>query len=176
MSRFYSKKEILLRIIWYWVNPVFFRYTPRLLYGWRNFILRMMGARIGKQVKIFPSARITFPWLLNIKNKAVISWGVRIYNLGTITIGEKTVISQYAHLCGGTHDTKNPGFKLLRTGLEIGNNVWIAADAFIGPDVFIGDNSIVGARAVVTKNVDAGTIVAGNPAKVIGVNILTDSK
>jgi len=127
-----------------------------------------MGARIGKNVRIYPSACITFPWLLEVNDKAVISWGVKIYNLGWTSIGERTVISQFAHLCGGTHDIKNPGFKLLRTGLKIGKNVWIATDAFIGPNVQIDDNAVVGARAVVIKNVEAGTIVGGNPAKIIG--------
>jgi putative colanic acid biosynthesis acetyltransferase WcaF len=169
MSRFYSRKEIILRLIWSLINLFFFRCSPRLLYGWRNFLLRLMGAKIGRGVKIFPSAIITFPWLLEIKDKAVISWGVRIYNLGKITIGEKTIISQYAHLCGGTHDIKKPGFVLLRTGLEIGDGVWIAADAFIGPDVHIGERAIVGARAVVVKDIEPGNIVAGNPAKKIGM-------
>jgi putative colanic acid biosynthesis acetyltransferase WcaF len=127
-----------------------------------------MGANIGHGVKIYPSAIITFPWLLEIKDKSVISWGVRIYNLGRISIGKKTIISQFAHLCGGTHDIKNPGFDLLRTGLEIGNSVWIASDAFIGPGVRIGDNAVIGARAVVVKDVAPCTIVAGNPAKKIG--------
>lgn len=128
-----------------------------------------MGAKIGKKVRIFPSVKITFPWLLEVDDRAVISWGVRIYNLDKISIGKKTVISQFAHLCGGTHDLKNPGFKLKRTELKIGNGVWIAADAFIGPNVHIGDNSVVGARAVVTKDIETGKIVAGNPAKIIGV-------
>jgi putative colanic acid biosynthesis acetyltransferase WcaF len=175
MSRYYSKKEIFLRLIWAPVNFFFFRCSPRLMYNWRNFLLRLMGARIGNGVKIFPSALITFPWLLEIKDKTVVSWGVRIYNLGKITIGEKTVISQHAHLCGGTHDIKNSGFVLLRTGLKIGNGVWIAADAFIGPNVNIGDYSVVGARAVVVKDVDPGNIVAGNPAKKIGVRNIPDN-
>jgi putative colanic acid biosynthesis acetyltransferase WcaF len=175
MSKYYSNKEIVLRYIWLFIQPVLFRYSPRLFYSWRNAILRVLGAKIGKSVKIYPSAIITFPWLLEVNDRAVISWGVKIYNLGRISIGEKTVISQFAHLCGGTHDTENPGFKLIRSEIEIGNMVWIAADAFIGPDVHIGDNAIVGARAVVIKNVEAGTIVAGNPAKVIGVHKIANS-
>jgi len=127
-----------------------------------------MGAKIGKGVKIFPSAIITFPWLLEVGDRTIISWGVKVYNLGKISIGSRTVVSQYAHLCGGTHDFRNPGFKLVRSGLEIGNGVWIATEAFIGPALHIGDNSVVGARAVVVKDVEPYTVVAGNPAKKIG--------
>lgn len=176
MSRYYSHKEIILRMIWSFVNLLFFRYSPRLLYGWRNFLLRLLGATIGHGVKIYPSAIITFPWLLEIKDEVVISWGVKIYNLGRISIGEKTVISQFAHLCGGTHDIRNPGFVLLRKGLEIGNCVWIAAEAFIGPDVHIGDYAVVGARAVVIKDVEPRSIVAGNPAKKIGIHNIYNSQ
>jgi putative colanic acid biosynthesis acetyltransferase WcaF len=49
----------------------------------------------------------------------------------------------------------------------IGSGIWIAAEAFIGPSVIIGNNAVVAARAVVVKNVDANTIVGGNPAKFI---------
>lgn len=130
-------------------------------------ILRIFGATIGKNVKIYPSARIMYPWLLRIEDHVVISWDVKVYNLGQITVGSRTIVSQYSHLCGGTHDYASPDFTLLRTGLTIGSNVWIAADAFIGPGVSIGNNAIVGARSVVLKDVEADTLVLGNPAQVI---------
>lgn len=167
MNKYYSNKEHILRQIWNIVCPLFFRYSPRLLYSWRNLVLSIMGAKIGKNVQIYPSAIITYPWLLEIGDGSVIAWNVRIYNLGVIKIGQNTIISQHAHLCGGTHDTSKPGFILQRTGLMIGNNVWIASDAFIGPRVTVGDNSIVAARSVVTKDVEPFTIVGGNPASVI---------
>lgn len=167
MSRFYSKKELRLRIIWGVVYPIFFKLSPRLCYGWRNMILRLMGAKIGRNVRIFPSAVITFPWLLEVENDVVISWDVRVYNLGFTKIGEQSVISQHAHLCGGTHDFEKSGFVLLRTGLIIGRRVWIAADAFVGPGVNVGDDSVVAARAVVVKNVEPNTLVGGNPARII---------
>ena len=165
MPKYYSNKETFLRIVWAFIEPVFFRLSPRLFYGWRNFILRLFGAKIGRGVKIYPSAKITFPWLLIVEDNVVISWHVKVYNLGPVFIGSRTVISQYAHLCGGTHDFQNPDFLLLRTGLRIGANVWVAADAFVGPGVNIGDNVVVGARSVVLRDVEANTLVAGNPAK-----------
>jgi putative colanic acid biosynthesis acetyltransferase WcaF len=130
-----------------------------------------MGSKIGKDVKIFPSVDITFPWLLEIGDKSVIAWNVIIYNLGFVKIGTQTIISQNAHLCGGTHDITHPGFVLMRTGLTIGDKVWIAADAFIGPSVTVGDNSIVAARAVVIRDVDSQSLVGGNPAKFINKTV-----
>ena len=164
----YSNQEYLMRILWALIYILFFQISPRLFYGWRNFILRIMGARIGKNVKIYPSARIMYPWLLEIGNNTTISWDVKVYNLAFSKIGNNTMISQYSHLCGGTHDFRSPDFDLIRTGFTIGNNVWIAADAFVGPGVTVNDNAVVAARAVVIKDVEAGTIVGGNPAKVIG--------
>ena len=50
----------------------------------------------------------------------------------------------------------------------IGKNVWIGAGATVLPGVTVGDNAVIGAGSVVTKNVEADTVVAGNPAKPIG--------
>ena len=92
---------------------------------------------------------------------------VEVYNLGPIEVGDHTVISQNTHLCNGTHDYKDPSLPLVRPDMTIGSGVWVCADAFIGPGVTIGANALVGARAVVTRDVPADMIVAGNPAKVI---------
>jgi putative colanic acid biosynthesis acetyltransferase WcaF len=130
-------------------------------------ILRSFGATIGDRVQIHPSAKIMLPWLLSVEDDVVVSWNVNIYNLGVITIGAHSVISQFAHLCGGTHDYTTDRFALLRSGLTIGRNVWIAADAFIGPGVSIGNNCVVAARAVVVHDVPDNTLVAGSPARPI---------
>ncbi len=163
----YTPKEYLLRFLWACVWPVF-RCSPRLLYGWRNLLLRIFGARIGRGVRIYPSADIMFPWNLEIGDQTVISWKVILYNLGKITIGSSTIISQYVHLCAGNHDYRSPDFKLLKTPIVIGSKVWIAADAFIGPGVSVGDNAVVYARAVVVKDVPENAVVAGHPAGVVG--------
>ena len=90
-----------------------------------------------------------------------------VYNLGPVSIGAHTVLSQDAYVCAGTHDYSRPDLPLLRPPIIIGAGVWVCAKAFIGPGVTIADNVVVGACAVVTKNVPADVIVQGNPALVV---------
>ena len=90
-----------------------------------------------------------------------------IYNLGPVTIGENVTVSQRAHLCAGTHDATDPTMPLLKPPIAVADQVWICADAFVGPDVTVHEGAVVGARAVAVADVDAWTVVAGNPARVI---------
>jgi len=53
--------------------------------------------------------------------------------------------------------------------VRIGRNVWIGFEACVLPGVIIGEGSIVGARSVVTENVPPFTVIAGNPARIVGV-------
>jgi putative colanic acid biosynthesis acetyltransferase WcaF len=109
------------------------------------------------------------PWNIEIGDYAAVGERAILYALGHIKIGKRTTISQGAHLCAGTHDWHDPAMPLVKSAIEIGADSWLCADVFIGPGVNIGDHAIVGARAVVMKDVPPGIIVAGNPARQIGV-------
>lgn len=162
----YSYKEYLLRILWWLIQPLF-KYSPRLLYSWRNFLLTCFGAKISRSARIYPSCQITFPWNLEIGSGTTVAWNVRIYNLGLVAVGENVVISQYSHLCAGTHDYSTSDFKLLKPKIIVKDNVWIAADVFVGPGVSIENGCVIAARSVVVKNTEANSLYAGNPAKKI---------
>jgi putative colanic acid biosynthesis acetyltransferase WcaF len=162
----YTPIEYGKRFIWFLINPLF-RYSPRLLYGWRNTLLRLLGANIGQRVRLYPSVNITFPWNLEIGNDVEIGWEVKLYNLGKISIGNDVIISQYTHICAGSHNYKSPDFTLLKKPISIGSGVWIASDVFVGPGVSINNDSVVLARSVVVKDVPGEVIVGGHPAKVI---------
>jgi putative colanic acid biosynthesis acetyltransferase WcaF len=108
-----------------------------------------------------------YPWLLEVGDWVSIADGVTIYNLGRVRIGSHSAISQGSHICAGSHDYARADLPLTRPPITIGAGVWVAADAFVGPGVTVGDNSVVGARAVVTRDVPPGVVVAGNPARVI---------
>ena len=127
----------------------------------------MFGAQVASNVQVYPSVVVKIPWNLEIGEGSAIGASVIIYNLGSVFIGRNVTISQYAHLCAGTHDYRDSSFPLVKTPIRINDGAWICSDAFVGPNVTVGKSAIVGACAVVVKDVAASTIVAGNPARVI---------
>jgi len=165
-SQKYSRTDLVKRILWI-AGSVLFRLTPRPLFGFRRFILRCFGAKVGAHVNTYPSTRIYFPWNLEVGDWSAIGENALIYNLGPLTIGTKVTISHGAHLCAGTHDYTKPDMPLVKPPITIGDQAWVCADAFVGPGVTVGEGAIVGARAVVMKDVEPWSIVAGNPAKFI---------
>lgn len=163
----YPVREYLKRRVWNVVQATVFRFSPTRAFWWRAMLLRWFGAKIGARTVIHPTVRIFHPWLLTVGQWTTLAPGVVVYNLGSIEIGDHTVISQDSWLCAGTHDYTRANLPLQRPPIRIGGGVWIAMQAFVGPGVTIGDNTVVGARAVVMKDLPAGVVVAGNPARVI---------
>ena len=164
----FSFRNKFLRLIWKIVSLILMRpFSLDVFRQWRCMILRLFGAKIGKNSNVRSTVNIWAPWNLKVGDFSSIGPGSDIYNQGEIEIGDKTIISQKTYLCASTHDYNQPTFPLITKPIKIGNQVWIAADAFIGPGVNIGDGVVVGARAAVFKNVDPWTIVRGNPAEYV---------
>ncbi len=163
----YSAREYFTRFAWEWVQRTLIRFSMRKAHRWRRFLLALFGAQINAPCGTKPTTRVLHPWLLTLGKHCTVSEGVTVYNLGHVTIGDHTVISQDVYICAGTHDYTQPDLPLQRQPITIGNGVWVCAGAFIGPGVTIGDNSVIGARAVVMKDVPPGVVVAGNPMKTI---------
>ena len=163
----YPRRSYLGRIAWGIVRNTVFRWSLPRAFAWRRFLLRLFGAQIGPNNYIRPNVRIFHPWKLRTGEWCSMADGVVIYNLGPVTVGSHTVISQDAYLCAGTHDYTRADLPLLLSPIMVGSGVWICAGAFIGPSVTIGDNVVVAARAVVVKDVPPGMVVGGNPARVI---------
>ncbi|MBS0231492.1 MAG: putative colanic acid biosynthesis acetyltransferase [Proteobacteria bacterium] len=173
-ARPYSRREYLGRVLWALATPLF-HWSPRPLFGWRNMLLRVFGAKVGRGVHVDPGARIEIPWMLTLGDHAAIGAGVWVYNLGPIRIGARATVSHRAHLCGGSHDYADPTLPLLRTGLVVGEDAWICSDAFVGPGVAVGEGAVVGAAAVVTRDVEPWRVVAGNPARVVKQRVMRDA-
>jgi len=167
-DRNYSRTELLGRILWMLIHPLF-RFSPRTCNAWRRMLLRCFGAKVGHKANIRNSAVITIPWNLSLGDDACIGDHALVYNLGPVTIGDEAIVSQRVHLCAGTHDYSQLDLPLplLKPPIIIEKQAWVCADAFVGPGVTVGQGAIVGARAVVVKNVEPWAIVAGNPAKFV---------
>ncbi len=163
----YTRREQLRRILW-GLGSILLRLSPRPAFAWRRGVLRLFGARIGRNVNIYPSTRIYMPWNLEVGDWSAIGDDVFVYCLGKVRLAEKVTVSYRSHLCAGTHDFRDPTLPLLKPPISIAAGVWIGTEAFIGPGVAIGARALVGARAVVVRNVEAGVVVAGNPACVVG--------
>jgi putative colanic acid biosynthesis acetyltransferase WcaF len=84
-----------------------------------------------------------------------------------VTIGERVSISQYAHICAGTHDFTRPDMPLIRPPITIEDDVWIATEAFVGPNVTVGRSAILGARGCAFRDLEGGMIHGGNPARAL---------
>ena len=152
---------------WWLVQATLFRLSPQFAYGWRRFLLRLFGAKIGKQVLIRPTANITYPWKVSIGDFSWIGDDVVLYCLGEITIGKNTVISQRSYLCTGGHDYLKPTFDIYAKKITVEDEVWIATDVFIAPGVRIGKGTVVGARSSIFHDLPAMMLCYGNPAQPI---------
>ena len=82
-------------------------------------------------------------------------------------IADNVSISQRVVIMTLGHDYRSPEFKTRKNRIIIDNYVWIGVNATIIGDVHIGEGAVVCAGAVVTKDVEPYTVVAGVPAKVI---------
>ncbi|MBT8318895.1 MAG: putative colanic acid biosynthesis acetyltransferase, partial [Gramella sp.] len=160
----FSLSNKLGRVLWYFCYWLFFRpFNLGFFKEWRNFVLRIFGATIAKDVIVYASVKIWAPWNLTIGSYSTIGPGADIYNQGKITIGKHSIISQKSYLCASTHDYSLSHFPLVEKPIRIGNHVWIAADAFIGPGVTVKNGAVIGARSSVFKNVGKWCVVGGNP-------------
>ncbi|MEF9891154.1 MULTISPECIES: colanic acid biosynthesis acetyltransferase WcaF [Citrobacter] len=152
--------------LWWAVQATLFRWSPQVMYRWRAFLLRMFGAKIGKNVVIRPSVKITYPWKLTLGDYAWVGDDAVLYTLGDITIGAHAVISQKSYLCTGSHDYASQHFDINATPIVVGDKCWLATDVFVAPGVTIGDGTVVGARSSVFKSLPANVVCRGNPAVV----------
>ncbi|MCC7145470.1 MAG: colanic acid biosynthesis acetyltransferase WcaF [Phycisphaeraceae bacterium] len=168
----WSFKEKLARAVWMVVARPIFRLSFHNWHRLRTGILRLFGAKIGKGVAIRPTVNVEVPWMLDIEDEATIGDYAILYSLGKIHIGKRAIISQYAHICAGTHDYTDHRFPLIRSPINIGDDVWIGADVFVGPGVDVGSLTVIGARSSVYKSLPPGKVCVGNPAKPIKDRLL----
>ena len=161
----YTTGERVRRVLWNYVGQTLFRFTFHNWYGCRASLLRVFGARVGRCTRIRPSVIVEQPWNLTIGANSSIADRAIVYCLGKVTIGANCSISQYAHLCAGTHEYQRPDMRIEPQPITLGREVWIAADAFVGPGVTVNDGSMLAARSSAFQDMPEGMICIGEPAK-----------
>lgn len=149
--------------LWWFVHSTLFHWSPQFAYGFRRWLLRCFGARVGKGVVIRPSVTITYPWKVCIGDYAWIGDDVVLYSLGEIKIGAHAVVSQSSYLCAADHDYTQVGFPIRSRRITIGAEAWVATDVFVAPGVSIGRGAVIGARSGVFKDMPAGMVCLGSP-------------
>lgn len=152
-------------LMWMFVQSTVIAWSPQPFYGWRAFWWRLFGAQVGRRVKIRPSARVTYPWKVEIGDFSWIGDRAELYSLENITIGSNVCISQDSYICTGSHNFRSPNFEYNCKPIKIGDQVWIAAGVFVSPGVRICEGAVVGARSLVLSDLEGFYLYAGQPTR-----------
>ncbi len=133
----------------------------------RLTLLRLFGMKLGK-THIYSRFHIRKPSNVKIGDGTIIGHKVTLDGRLGLNIGKNVNISSEVMMWTMQHDYNDPSFGISGGKVTIEDYVWIATRALILPNVRIGEGAVIAAGSVVTKDVEPLTVVAGNPAKVIG--------
>ena len=134
------------------------------LNGIKRLILKMFGAKIGKNVVIKPRVVIKYPWLLSIGDNSWIGEGAWIDNLAQVTIGKNCCISQGVLIETGSHNYKQIDFKLITAPVILEDGVWLCAKSIVTAGTVCQSHSVLAAGSVAPIKMLPYSIYKGNPA------------
>lgn len=154
----------LKRVLWFYINAIFFKTSILPVSGIKVFFLRIFGAKIASNVNIKPCVNIKYPWNLEIGDNVWIGENVWIDNLVLIVIGNNVCLSQGATLITGSHNYKKSTFDLIVKKIILEDGVWIGARAIVNNGVIAGTHAVLTSGSVANKNLEPFFIYQGNPA------------
>ena len=132
----------------------------------RTAFKELFDGPLPEGLRIFTPTQIDFPKQIRFGKRVFINHNFTAMSIGGIEFGDNVQIGPHVTIVTDNHDPHDHDV-LKCCKVIIGNNVWIGACASIMPGVHIGDNAIIAGGAVVTKDVEADTVVGGNPARFI---------
>ncbi|MNK56809.1 putative acetyltransferase [compost metagenome] len=161
----------LKQFLWYYTDVVFFKSGIIPVSSILVALLRLFGAKIGKDVRIKPGIHIKYPWKLEIGDY---SWLADCYieNLDQVIIAENCCISQEAVLITGNHNYSHSSFDLMVAPIVLEEGAWVGAAAKVGPGVTLHSHAVLTMGSVATSNLLPYSIYQGNPAVKIKERIL----
>ena len=134
----------------------------------RILFSKLIGETVDETFRLFPPFYTDFGKNIHIGKDVFINACCCFQDQGGIQIGDGTLIGHQVVLATLNHDFDPKKRKdIIPAPIQIGENVWIGSNSVIVGGVTIGDNAIIAAGSVVTKDVDANTVVGGVPAKFI---------
>jgi galactoside O-acetyltransferase len=134
----------------------------------RNEIIKKVFGKIGDNFDIRSPFGCNFGYNILAGENFSVNVNCYILDVAKVTIGDNVLFGPYVRLFTGGHPV-NPEFRKFRCSspITIGNNVWLGGGAIVNPGIIIGDNTVIGSGSVVTKDIPANVIAAGNPCRVI---------
>jgi maltose O-acetyltransferase len=136
----------------------------------RQAILRQLLGQIGQNLVIEPPFYCAYGQNIHIGDHVFLNVLCTILDCNEVRIGHHVMIGPAVQIYTAAHllqaEPRNQGWEVAKA-IVIEDNVWLGGGAILLPGVRIGRNAVVGAGAVVSRDVPANTVVAGNPARVI---------
>lgn len=134
-------------------------------------------AAVGENTLLSPDLQLDFAGRINIADWVYVGSGGKFFGRGGLTIADHVIIGPQVTIMTSMHKFKDANFlpydehEILKP-VKIGEASWIGYGVIIMPGIEIGRGCIVGAGSVVTNSFSDGSIIAGNPAKLINqINI-----
>jgi len=154
------------------MNVVFSLPRYRVFIFFKKSLLQIMGAKIGKNVHIYPGVWITPGRNLTVEDDVDLAKDVLITTTGGVFIGKKTLVGYRTQILSSNHTIPPVGEAFPISGdshkpIYIANDVWIGANCIITAGVKIDEGAVIAAGSIVTKDVPKNAIVGGVPAKLI---------
>lgn len=162
--------QIRMRVLlWELCWKILCRWTPKPFNPWRLFWVRLFGGTVEGICFVHSRSTIVRPWNLTMRERSCLGDGAVAYCLAPIELRRGSTIAQEAYLCSGTHDFNDPRTPLKTAPISIGAYAFVGLRAIVLPGVCVGTGCVVGAGAIVTRDTAEWTIVAGNPARSVGI-------
>lgn len=136
----------------------------------RDSLLRELLGEVGEGVVIRPTFRCDYGTNIAIGAGTFLNFDCVMLDVAPIRIGAACQLATRVQLLTPTHpidpEPRRQGWEAAEP-IAIGDNVWLGSGAIVCPGVTIGENTVVGAGAVVTRDLPAGVVAAGVPARVL---------
>ena len=131
----------------------------------RIYLLKSLGAKIGKKNFFTRNCKFEFPWKLKIGNNCYFTDTYLDCRGGNIIIGNNCDISYKSILFTLSHDIKSRNFNIKKGNIIIKNRVWVCARSIVLPDTILNDGSVLSANSVFKGISKKNSLYVGNIAK-----------